>query len=276
MTEKTENKYYKKVNEEIENIKKQEQKDPLYLVHKYTKKMPATIVNYAENLAPRLTLNFDKGEHVCEVGYDRYINGFNGYCYVHTLAEYMQKIDQTRDYYLFTYDAKNNLIYPEVLNAYLTGIARELSIQTTKEKIICIDHVRDLREWSYPFSIEKMVDETNQYKNIKYLFFDTYSNLGSWRLKKRHIYKMPKPKRRDLQDYIERLAIKKNVYKDVKKPNRYFNMLAAHGEIWGKRKGFDNSFDNSKRMFDDLVNVVKTQHKDINELTFVDVETGNF
>lgn len=261
--------YYKQINDTIDYIKEQEKKNPFYLTYQYLKTVPLTNIDYADNLTTKLIDQFNKGIHVCEVGYEKNTNVFSGYCYVQTIVELLQTKDTTRNYYLFNRnetEMRLTHIEAELLEEIFVRIARELDKNATKPQIICIDHVREMRELVYPFAIEHVVEKTKQYKNVQFLFFDTNYNLRSYRLKKRPIYQIPRPKRKELQKYIELLAKQTGVYNKIKKKKVYFDKLAAEGECW--RKG--NKFDNSKDMFYEMLDYIKETGKDINDVNFIE------
>lgn len=229
----------------------------------YLKLIPTSNVNYAEDLAFRIMRYFNT-EKVCEIGYNRYSRSrYKTYAYPHTLIEYLQTYDAHRDYYMLDLDEQFLKSQRGVIvEKRLIGLVHKLNeIANKKQQVICVDHLYCLLD-DFGINFENIVDATQRDHNIKFLWFDEIYHLESYKIRKRHIYKLPRPLQRDIREYVAQLAKEQNVYDKIEDPRRYFGTIATHCEIVYR----GNAFDNSRKLFYKILDTAKKRDIDINDL----------
>lgn len=226
----------------------------------YLKLMPTTDIDYAEDLAFRIMRYFN-AEKVCEIGYNRYSRSrYKTYAYPHTLIEYLQTYDAHRDYYMLDLDEQFLMSQrDDIVEQKLIDLMHRLNeVANKKQQVICVDHLSRLLD-DFDINFENIVDSTQKDHNIKFLWLDETYYLESYKIRKRHIYKLPRPLQRDIREYVEQLAKDENIYDKIKNPKRYFGIIATQGEITYR----GNAFDNSRKLFYKILDTAKKQDIDI-------------
>lgn len=232
-------------------------------VSEYLKIMPTTDIDYAEDLAFRIMRYFN-AEKVCEIGYNRYSRSrYKTYAYPHTLIEYLQAYDAHRDYYMLDLDEQFLMSQRcDVVEQKLIDLMHRLNeVANKKQQVICVDHLYRLLD-DFGINFENIVDATQKDRNIRFLWFDETYHLESYKIRKRRIYKLPRPLQRDIREYVAQLAKDENIYDKIKNPKRYFGIIATQGEITYR----GNAFDNSRKLFYKILDTAKKQDIDINDL----------